>query len=193
MPSSRERDEKGKWVYKYVVVDQLQPMADGSIAYHEVRMPDTDPLGLVEHLHPRLLAYDHDETDWLRLTALTKYPDSVVAITRHMLWQENLAEQELEHAPDLVVTARPGWYFGIDAALGTTHGYPLADSMRPSFFVSGPNVRRGRASRSRAAWRTSRRRSSTCSVTGWRRATSTGMRCGTFIRQRPSSRHRQNK
>ena len=59
-----------------------------------------------------------------------------------MLWQENLAEQELEHAPDLVVTARAGWYFGIDAALGTTHGYPLADSMRASFFVSGPNVRR---------------------------------------------------
>jgi len=140
---SRKRDEKnGKWVYKYQVVDQLQPTADGSIAYHEVRMPETDPLGLVENLHPRLLAYDHDETEWLRLTALTKYPDSVVAITRHMLWQENLAEQELEHAPDLVVTARPGWYFGIDAALGTTHGYPLADSMRPSFFVSGPNVRR---------------------------------------------------
>jgi arylsulfatase A-like enzyme len=139
---ARKRDAKGKWVYKYMVVDHLQPMADGSIAYDIVQSPETDPLGLVGHLHPRLLAYDHDETDWLRLTALTKYPDSVVAITRHMLWQENLAEQELEHAPDLVVTARPGWYFGSDAALGTTHGYPLADSMRPSFFVSGPNVRK---------------------------------------------------
>ena len=52
------------------------------------------------------MTYDHDETEWLRLTALSKYPDSVVALTRHMLWQENLAEQELEHAPDLVVTAR---------------------------------------------------------------------------------------
>lgn len=139
---ARKRDAKGKWVYKYIVVDHLQPTADGTIAYQSVRMPETDPLGLVEHLQPRLLAYEHDETEWLRLTALSKYPDSVVAITRHMLWQENLQEQEIEHAPDLVVTARPGWYFGIDAALGTTHGYPLADSMRASFFISGPNVRR---------------------------------------------------
>jgi arylsulfatase A-like enzyme len=142
---ARKRDAKGKWVYRYTVVDHLQPTAEGGIAFHEVRNPETDPLSLVEHLHPRLLAYDHDETEWLRLTTLSKYPDSVVAITRHMLWQENLAEQELEHAPDLVVTARAGWYFGIDAALGTTHGYPLADSMRATFFISGPNVRhRGR-------------------------------------------------
>jgi arylsulfatase A-like enzyme len=139
---SRKRDAKGKLVYKYTVVDHLQPQADGGIAYQEVRVPETDPLGLVEHLDPRLLTYEHDETDWLRLTALSKYPDSVVALTRHMLWQENLAEQELEHAPDLVVTSRSGWYFGIQAALGTTHGYPLADSMHASFFVSGPNIRR---------------------------------------------------
>ena len=125
------------------MVDHLRPTADGGIVYHEVTSPETDPLGLVEHLHPRLLTYEHDEEDWLRLTALSKYPDSVVALTRHMLWQENLAEQELEHAPDLVVTARSGWYFGIDAALGTTHGYPLADSMRPTFFVSGPGVLKG--------------------------------------------------
>ncbi len=140
---SRHRDAKNKWVYKYRVVDHLQPTANGGIVYHEVTSPETDPLGLVEHLHPRLLTYEHDEEDWLRLTALSKYPDSVVALTRHMLWQENLAEQELEHAPDLVVTARSGWYFGIDAALGTTHGYPLADSMRPTFFVSGPGVLKG--------------------------------------------------
>jgi arylsulfatase A-like enzyme len=137
---SRHRDAKGKWVYKYRVVDHLQPTADGGIAFHEVTTPETDPLGLVEHLHPRLLTYEHDENEWLRLTALSKYPDAVVAITRHMLWQENLSELELEHAPDLVVTARSGWYFGIGAALGTTHGYPLADSMRPTFFVSGPGV-----------------------------------------------------
>lgn len=138
----RKRNEKGKWVYKYTVVDHLQPAADGSILYKEVRLPDTDPLGLVVHLHPRLLEYYHDETEWLRLTTESMYPDSVVALSRHMLWQENLAEQEIEHAPDIVVTARRGWYFGIEANPGTTHGYPFADSMHASFFVSGPNVRR---------------------------------------------------
>ncbi len=60
-----------------------------------------------------------------------------------MLWAENLDEQEREHAPDLVVTARPGWCFGTEATPGTTHGYPFSDSMRPTFFVSGPNVRHG--------------------------------------------------
>ena len=138
----RKPNEKGKWEYKYTVVENLQPTADGGIVYQEVASPQTDPLGLIEHLHPRLLAYYHDESSWLRLTATCNYPDCIVALSRHMLWQENLSEQEIEHAPDLVVTARPGWFFGTEATAGTTHGYPFRDSMRASFFVSGPNVRR---------------------------------------------------
>jgi Type I phosphodiesterase / nucleotide pyrophosphatase len=139
----RKLNEKGKWVYKYMVVEHLRPSADGGIAYDENQNAETDPLGLIGQIHPRLLTYYHDEARWLRLTALGKYPDCVVALSRHMLWSENLDEQEREHAPDLVVTARPGWCFGIDATPGTTHGYPFSDSMRPSLFISGPNVRRG--------------------------------------------------
>jgi arylsulfatase A-like enzyme len=139
----RKRNEKGKWVYKYMVVEHLRPTTDGGIAYDENVTPETDPLGLVGHMNPRLLAYYHDEALWLRLTALGKYPDCVVALSRHMLWAENLDEQEREHAPDLVVTARPGWCFGTEATPGTTHGYPFSDSMRPCLFISGPNVRRG--------------------------------------------------
>jgi hypothetical protein len=60
-----------------------------------------------------------------------------------MLWQDNLRYRECEYAPDLVVTARPGWYFGTDPTPGTTHGYPLADAMRATLFISGPNIRRG--------------------------------------------------
>jgi arylsulfatase A-like enzyme len=139
----RKLNDKGKWVYKYMVVDHLRPTTDGGIAYDENTAPEIDPLGLVAHMSPRLLAYYHDEARWLRLTALGKYPDCVVALSRHMLWSENLDEQEREHAPDLVVTARPGWCFGNEATPGTTHGYPFSDSMRPTLFISGPNVRRG--------------------------------------------------
>ncbi len=77
------------------------------------------------------------------MTTHTRYPDSVVTLTRHMLWQDNLKYRECEYAPDLVVTARPGWYFGTEATPGTTHGYPLADAMRATLFISGPNIRRG--------------------------------------------------
>jgi arylsulfatase A-like enzyme len=139
----RKRNELGKWVYKYTPVEKLQATVSGEIAYHEVSFPETDPLGLVEHLHPRLLTYYHDEMRWLRMTATSNYPDSVVALTRHMLWQENLSEQELEHAPDLVVTAGRGWFFGTKASPGTMHGYPFPGAMHASFFVAGPNVRQG--------------------------------------------------
>jgi arylsulfatase A-like enzyme len=139
----RKLNEKGKWVYRYIVVNHLRPTADGGIAYDENVEAETDPLGLIAHMHPRLLNYYHDEARWLRLTALCKYPDCVVALSRHMLWSENLNEQEREHAPDLVVTCRSGWCFGTLATPGTTHGYPFADSMRASLFISGPNVRRG--------------------------------------------------
>jgi len=60
-----------------------------------------------------------------------------------MLWQANIQPQEADAAPDLVITARPGWYFGSNNSPGTMHGYPLADSMRACWFVSGPNIRRG--------------------------------------------------
>jgi len=139
----RKPNERGKWTYKYMVVGNLRPTADGGIAYDEDQNPQRDPLELIGHVHPRLLTYYHDESQWLRLTALGKYPDCIVALSRHMLWSDNLDEQEREHAPDLVVTARPGWCFGTEATPGTTHGYPFSDSMRPTFFVSGPNVRHG--------------------------------------------------
>ncbi|MFP6762241.1 MAG: hypothetical protein VB858_01445, partial [Planctomycetaceae bacterium] len=101
-----------------------------------------DPLELRTFLEPEVLDHYYDEQTWLRATAQTRYPDSVVALTRHLLWQKNLSDREAEYAPDLVVTARSGWYFGTRSTPGTTHGYPLADSMRASWFVSGPGVRR---------------------------------------------------
>lgn len=139
----RQRDDCGNWVYRYRPVEHVTPTTDGDITYRIVKAPSVDPLGLLKHFSARQLASYHNEATWLRLTAPTRYPDGVVAMTRHMLWQENIRHREHEFAPDLVVTARPGWYFGVESSPGTMHGYPAPDSMRASLFISGPNVRRG--------------------------------------------------
>ncbi len=140
---SRKKGKDGEWLYRYAPVTDVQPTADGHVAYRVVPEPETDPLELIDHIGARNFHYYHSERRWLNATALSKYPDGVVALTRHMLWQENLSAREPEFAPDLVITARPGWYFGSKSTPGTNHGYPLADSMRATWFVSGPNVRRG--------------------------------------------------
>jgi hypothetical protein len=139
----RKRDSAGRWLYKYIPVAKLEPREDGDLDFQPAVNPQVDPLKLLAHLPPRLLEYYHDEKTWLRLTARSAYPDSVVTLTRHLLWQENLKYRETEFAPDLVVTARRNWYFGTASSPGTMHGYPLPESMRASWFVSGPNVRRG--------------------------------------------------
>ena len=139
----RKKGDDGRWWYRYRTVTDLAANADGSIDFQPVSQPDADPLELLSVLDPRDLTTYRDEIDWLRLTIPTPYPDSVVVLARHMLWQENLSHREEEFAPDMVVTARPGWYFGTSSSPGTMHGYPTHDAMRATWFVSGPGIRRG--------------------------------------------------
>jgi hypothetical protein len=139
----RKRNPSGRWVYRYTPATGLRPTADGGVAWRVILHPQLDPLGIMKH-HPVSVLNDyHDENAWLQMTMKTPYPDSVVSLSRHMLWQENLNHREGLYAPDLVVTARPGWYFGGESTPGTTHGYPFFESMRASWFVSGPNIHRG--------------------------------------------------
>jgi hypothetical protein len=139
----RKKDDLGKWIYRYTPVTNLQPEADGHVSYQPVENPKQDPLGLLNSLPARLLEQYHDEKAWLQATLRTDYPDSVVTLSRHMLWDENLRYREVEFAPDLVVTAKRNWYFGIKSSPGTMHGYPFQESMRATLFVSGPGIRRG--------------------------------------------------
>ena len=136
----------GDWEYRYRPVNRVWSDAAGGV-FFSVRESGAasklDPLGLAGLIRPGQFDNYHDEQAWLNLTAATRYPDAVVSLTRHMLWQDNLAERKNEYAPDLVVTARSGLYFGTQSSPGSMHGYPLADSVRASWFVSGPGVRRG--------------------------------------------------
>ena len=139
----RRQRKKGGWEYRYTVVDNVRPGANGAAEFDVVENPKTDPLKLLQEVWPQYFTYYHDEEKWLQLTAPTEYPDGVVTLTRHMLWQDHLKVREQEYAPDLVVTARHGWFFGTQNTPGTTHGYPLADAVRATWYLSGPNIRRG--------------------------------------------------
>ena len=139
----RRKNSAGKWEYRYEVVEGLQPQQDGTLSYRPVPSAKIDPLDLLTVATQNTLNTFASELTWLNLTAQTRYPDSVVALTRHILWQRNLQHREPEFAPSLVVTAKSGWYFGTESSPGTMHGYPFRDSMRASFFVAGPNIRRG--------------------------------------------------
>lgn len=138
----RKLDNRGRWIYRYRPVSEAWSDGKGGVFFRPNLAARRDPLELRTLLEPAVLEHYYDERTWLNATSKTRYPDSVVALTRHMLWQENLKERQPEFAPDLVVTARSGWYFGTKSSPGTMHGYPLADSMRASWFVSGPNVRK---------------------------------------------------
>ncbi|MBW3597569.1 MAG: alkaline phosphatase family protein [Planctomycetes bacterium] len=139
----RRRDDEGRWFYRYRVVEDVSPAAGGTILYRESIAPPDDPLQLSAVLPPDLLHAYHDERTWLHLTLATPYPDSVVAMTRHLLWEERLRPREVRFAPDLVVCASPGWQFNTFNEPGTAHGHPFHATMRSTLFVAGPNVRRG--------------------------------------------------
>ncbi|MFG0295707.1 MAG: alkaline phosphatase family protein, partial [Maioricimonas sp. JB045] len=139
----RVRGPNREWFYSYQIVENVHPGEDGSVQFTPVENPRRDPLGLLQVLSPELMAGPLDEATWLRVSAETAYPDAVVTLTRHMLWDRELRFREAEFAPDLVITARADWYFGMKDSPGTMHGYPLAPAMRASWFVTGPNVRKG--------------------------------------------------
>lgn len=139
----RRQSELGRWEYRYSPVEDVRVANDGGILCRRVEHPQTDPLGLLKRVRASFLQEFHSEQSWLWVTATSDYPDGVVTLTRHMLWQDNIKVQEREFAPDLVVTARQGWLFSTQNTPGTTHGYPLAESVRATWYVSGPNVRRG--------------------------------------------------
>jgi arylsulfatase A-like enzyme len=139
----RKLGNSGRWVYRYRPVSRVWGDGEGGAFFSVNTKATTDPLGLTKFLSERHFSNYFSEHAWLEATAMTKYPDSIVALSRHMLWQGNLLGRQKEYSPDLVITARPGWYFGTKGTPGTTHGYPLADAMRASWFVSGPNVRKG--------------------------------------------------
>ena len=139
----RKVSAKETYQYRYQVIKSYGFNPSGDFLWHPHPNPQTDPLRLMENVSPEFLAAYHDEATWLDVTVRSPYPDSVVALSRHMLWSDKIKPREQEYAPDLVVTAAPGWRFGEENEPGTSHGHPLRDTMLNTWLLAGPNVRRG--------------------------------------------------
>lgn len=132
----------GRYEYRYRVVRNVRPADDGTIQFEVIPKPAIDPLRMVRAVSPEFFGRYLDERMWLKLTMGTVYPDSIVTMCRHMLWQPRLSARAQSHAADLVVTANPGWQFNTQNKPGTAHGHPFVETMRMTFFVAGPNIHR---------------------------------------------------
>jgi hypothetical protein len=135
--------------YRYEPVRHLAQTADGEVRYDPADARH-DPLGYLEDPAfleatggPEWLARAHTAEEWLRATARTRYPDAVVAMSKFFAWKPPVQDLAEVRDPDLLVTASEGWSFRSDDGEGTDHGYPLADSMRMSLFLAGPNIAPG--------------------------------------------------
>jgi arylsulfatase A-like enzyme len=135
--------ENGQRQYRYSVVARLRPQGRQQIVWDVVKEPAVDPLRLAGRVDCCLFDVWHDEETWLRITMGTLYPDSVVAMARHMLWKPELAGRAQEYGVDLVVTAQAGWLFNTRNEPGSAHGHPFQETMNNTFFVSGPGIRKG--------------------------------------------------
>ncbi|HCD02651.1 MAG TPA: hypothetical protein DER64_19230, partial [Planctomycetaceae bacterium] len=97
---------------------------------------------LVASVPSEFLASEHDDQSWLAAMRDSEYPDAVVSLARSMLWVPSIDAVARHHAPDIVLTASRGWYFGKQPTSGTMHGHPLRDAMLSTWFVSGRGIRK---------------------------------------------------
>lgn len=146
----REDDSAVGEVYRYEPVQHLSQSDDG-LLHAEPPLRGVDPLGYLQDPGFRDQTADpeawlrsgHTAREWLLATYRSRYPDAVVAMAKFFAWSGRLSDLADVRDPDLVVTASEGWSFRSDDSFGTDHGYPLADSMRISFFIAGPNIPHG--------------------------------------------------
>ena len=134
------RFENGQWLYRYTPIDDIDATPGQAVSWQRAQAPTIDPLHLLAVHDLAELQTWNDEQRWLERSLKTPYPDGVIAFTRHLLWDREIQHREREFAPDIVVTARPGWYFGSSASPGSTHGHPTRDAMQASWFVSGSGI-----------------------------------------------------
>ena len=130
------------FLYRYQVVRNVRASNDGSIHFELVTRASADPLRMARAVSAGIFGRYHDEQSWLKITMGTVYSDSVVSMCRHMLWQPHLSVRARDFAADLVITANPDWQFCTHNKPGTAHGHPFVETMRMSFFVAEPNIRR---------------------------------------------------
>lgn len=146
----RQPGADGAERYRYEPIRGLAQSADG-VLHDDPARPGADPFGYLDD--PAFLkavggagwiADAHTAREWLHATARTRYPDAIVTMAKFFAWHPRMADLADARDPDLVVTASEGWSFRSDDGEGTDHGAPLAESMRITLFLAGPNIPHGR-------------------------------------------------
>ncbi len=135
--------------FRYEPIRAISQSANGELLY-KPPLARVDPLGYLQDAQflaavetPAWIDADHTDREWLAATARTRYPDAVVTMAKFFAWSDSFKDLAAVRDPDLVITASQGWSFRSDDGEGTDHGYPLRESMRMSWFVSGPNIPHG--------------------------------------------------
>lgn len=137
----------GKIRCRYLPVQNLIQDQDGRLSYQETF--EKDPFGYLQdpkfHAQDRLqfIREYHDDQEWLAATFETDYPDAISALAHLFSWKPELAHLAKSRDPDLCLSATPGWNFRIEKLNGADHGSILKDSLRSTFMLSGPNIRKG--------------------------------------------------
>lgn len=146
---TRSADTAGQEQYRYEPMRAIRQSTEGEITF-AAPQPGEDPLGYLRDAAflaatggADWLAQAHTAQAWLEATRQTRYPDAVVGMAKFFAWQPPVADLASVRDPDILVTAAEGWSFRSDDGEGTDHGYPLAPSMRMTWVLQGPNLRRG--------------------------------------------------
>jgi hypothetical protein len=136
------KKEQGKDLYRYWGVRNFEQDIEGKLSYDED--VSVDPFDYMkENLAANFFKEYHDESEWLKATYKSEFPDAVVALCKSSSWSPELITHARSEDADIILSAAPGWNFRIENIKGADHGSIRRDSMLATFMVSGPDIRVG--------------------------------------------------
>ncbi len=141
------KQKDGKYLYRYMPVNQFDEDENGKISYAETAQ--ADPFNYLQDLEgsresiQKFLGEYHDDKEWLGATYKTHYPDAIFALVKPFHWNQKLSAFAKSQDPDIVVSAMPGWNFRIENVNGADHGYLSEGSLRATLMISGPDIKKG--------------------------------------------------
>ncbi len=134
--------------FRYTPVRHLHGVRDGRFVFEEDW--SRDPFGYLEnkkfHATPstkEFLKKSWDQQTWLEASYETNYPDAVVAVAKSLSWNSKYQADERSEDGDIQLSAMPGWNFRIENIKGADHGSLAHSSMRATFLIAGPGIKKG--------------------------------------------------
>jgi arylsulfatase A-like enzyme len=138
--------ESGKWMYRYVPVQQFDQARNGAVSF-ELSEGGDDPLGYrAEGADAAWFAAAHSAKEWIARFSSAVFPNAVPALARIMSFHGKAAATKASVRFDIFLNPTYGYFFTSydDVAGGPSqHGMLQRESMRASFFIAGPGIGEG--------------------------------------------------